>query len=365
VRRLHFDALRPVCPVCRSQDGGAHSLRLAQVAAESADHVLEGVLNCSNPSCLHEYPIIDGIPIVVPNVRRFVADQILAIEARRDLGPVVESLIGDCCGPSSTIETTRQHLSTYAWGHYADLDPTEKLAVTDDAPRFSSLLAHARDLLENPPPGHVIDVGCSVGRGTFELASTAGGLVLGVDLNFAMLRLASEALHRGTLTYPRRRVGLVYDRRTIPVAFPGAARVDFWACDALALPFSDATFAAAVSMNLLDCVSDPHGLLVEFKRILRPGARAVLACPYDWSPSATAPEAWLGGHSQRSTFAGASESILRALLTPGAHPSAIEGLELTAERDGVTWTVRLHDRSTVNYRLHMVGLQRIERTGGR
>jgi len=164
--------------------------------------------------------------------------------------------------------------------------------------------------------------------------------------------------------YPRRRVGLVYDRREFPVSFPGAERVDFWACNALALPFVDGAFSGATCLNLLDCVADPRGLLAELARVLRDDARAVIASPYDWSPNATAVEGWIGGHSQRAPSAGASDAILRSLLTPGAHPSPIEGLELAGERDGVPWSVRVHDRSTMTYRVHMVAARRRARGPG-
>jgi SAM-dependent methyltransferase len=202
--------------------------------------------------------------------------------------------------------------------------------------------------------GPVLDVGCSVGRAAFELARRTDGLVLGVDVNFAMLRLAAGVLCRGVVRYPRRRVGLVYDRREFPVQFENAATVDFWACDATALPFTDCTFAAAVGLNVLDCVASPLDLLGSMGRVLRPDAPLVLCTPYDWSGAATPPEAWIGGHSQRGATRGAAEPVLRALLTPGAHPASVAGLRLEAEINDLPWHVRLHDRGTMAYRTHLV-----------
>jgi SAM-dependent methyltransferase len=203
-------------------------------------------------------------------------------------------------------------------------------------------------------PGASIDIGCSVGRGSFALAERTKDLVLGVDLNFAMLRLASEVLRRGKVKYARRRVGLVYHRREFPARFANHENVDFWACDAAALPFPAATFSLAMSMNTLDCMYDPREFLASISQALKQGGKAVVACPYDWSGSVTAMEAWLGGHSQRSPVQGSCETILRSLLTPGAHPNSIDGLKLIAERDNLPWQVRLHDRSTMAYKLHMV-----------
>jgi SAM-dependent methyltransferase len=168
-----------------------------------------------------------------------------------------------------------------------------------------------------------------------------------------MLRLASEILRHGTVQYARRRVGLVYERREFPARFAGTENVDFWACDAAALPFPADTFSLAVGLNVLDCVYAPIEFLTSLAGVLREGGKAVFACPYDWSPAATPLEAWLGGHSQRAPGAGSSAAVLRALLTPGAHPASIRGLELIAECDHLPWHVRLHERSTMTYEVHL------------
>jgi SAM-dependent methyltransferase len=215
-------------------------------------------------------------------------------------------------------------------------------------------LATALDCALPVPAGPLCDLGCSVGGTTFALAQRTDQLVLGVDLNLAMLRVAASALYRGVVSYPRKRTGVVYDRRRLEVHFPEAERVDFWACDVAALPFAQKTFALAAALNLLDCVRAPRDLLAEIGRTLLPGGKTVLTSPYDWSPVATPMEAWLGGHSQRGAGRGANEPMLRALLTPGGHPAAIGTLELETEQLEVPWHVRLHDRSTVSYRVHLV-----------
>ena len=353
MRRQHFETLRPVCPVCRAPGAEGFLLRIAAVAREAEGHILEGVLHCTNPLCLREFPVIDGIPLLVANIRSYVADNILAIHGRQDLGDLIESMLGDCCGPGSAFDQTRQHLSSYAWDHYADLDPAE----TTTEPKPGSMLRTlemGRQLAGTLPPGPVVEVGCSVGRGSFALAAQTDGLVLGVDLHFPMLRLASKILRQGQVLYPRRRVGLVYDTREFPAAFPRRNNVDFWACDATALPFANGTFSLAMGLNVLDCLSAPGEFLTSLGSVLKPGGKAVLACPYDWSVAATPLEGWLGGHSQRSPLGGSSEETLRRLLQPGTMPGSVNGLQLIAERDRLPWHVRLHERSTMTYQLHMI-----------
>ncbi|MCA9527506.1 MAG: hypothetical protein KC549_14550, partial [Myxococcales bacterium] len=124
MRRRHFDALRPLCPNCRSQ-GVESALRIGAVARERGSLVLEGALHCSRAGCQAEYPIIDGVPILVAGVRAFITDNLLYLLARDDLSSHAESMLGDGSGPGSAFNTTRQFLSSYAWDHYADLDPQE------------------------------------------------------------------------------------------------------------------------------------------------------------------------------------------------------------------------------------------------
>jgi SAM-dependent methyltransferase len=312
VRRGHFEALRPLCVVCHSAP-----VAITSAIRERDDDILEGIAACTNGDCLREYPIIDGIPIFVANIRAWLSANPLQVLLREDLSPEIESLIGDVLGAGSAYDTQRQHIGIYA-----------------GSPPLS---------FDVKPEGPSIDIGCAVGTSTFALAKEH--LTLGVDFNFAMLRIASSALRQGRMRYARRRVGLVYDREEREVA--PSQLVDFWCCDAANLPFAPATFAYAQSINVIDCLASPHDALAEIARILRPNATALIATPYDWSPSATDVEQWLGGHSQRGPHHGASEPVLRRILDE-------VGLQIVSEEPSVPWRLRLHDRSTVEYAVHVV-----------
>ncbi len=364
MRRRHFETLQPICPRCRAQGVGDHRLRLAAVFEERDGDVLSGILHCPHTGCQREYPILDGIPLLVPDVQRYVADNVFYLNARADLPPALASLIGDCAGSNSVFDVARQHLSIYAWDGFAEFDPHEAESPGMEPGAVVRCLERGLALVENPRGSPVIDVGCAVGRSTFEMAARVEGLVLGVDLSIPMLRLARGALREATVRYPRRRVGVVYDVREFPVSFPGRERLDFWACDALALPFADGAFAQAIALNVLDCVASPLDMLTGLARVLQPGAPALLSTPYDWSPGATAPQAWIGGHSQRSDEAGASEPMLRRVLRGGGHPLEIRELRLVGEIEHFPWHARLHDRAVVAYDSHLIALARVGPTEG-
>ncbi len=359
MRLRHFQALNPICPVCAAANR-ASPLSVGTVVRQVQDDILEGVLLCSEPFCQREYPILDGIPVIVANLRSYVSDQLLGIYARQDVSPVLESLLGDCCGPQSSFDQLRQQLSIYAWDHYGEGDPD----LAEGAPQPGSMLRClevGQQLAAPLPAGPLLDVGCAVGRSSLALASGGEELVLGIDLNFAMLRLASEVLRRGVVRYSRRRVGVVYDRREFPVAFPQADRVDFWACDAAAPPFPPGRFALALAMNVLDCSADPAHLLAATAQLLRPAGKLILTTPYDWSPHATPFESWLGGHSQRAHARGASETVLRDLLLGGD----VGAWKPIAEQANLSWWVRLHDRSAMHYRVHLVVAEKSHDRGSR
>ena len=65
MRRLHFETFQPVCPDCRLQESGEHRLEIGWIAREEGDTILEGALRCTNPECRLEYPILDGLPILL------------------------------------------------------------------------------------------------------------------------------------------------------------------------------------------------------------------------------------------------------------------------------------------------------------
>ena len=359
----HLEELAPICPRCRADGQGDVTLVLAVTERQRGDDVLEGLLHCPRNGCRLEYPIIDGIPIIVPDVARYLADNLWYINLRGDLSETLESLLGDAAGPGSAFDTMRYHLGSYAHDHWGEFDPLETAAA--DGPSAPGAVARCLtaglDLLGNDlPAGPALDIGCSVGRSSSVLADRTHGLVLGVDLNFVMLRLARRAITEGRVIYPRRRIGVVYDRRSFGVPVVAPERVDFWACDAMALPFPGHRFALTTALNILDCVPAPSSLLTGIRDNLLPGGGAVLATPYDWSGSVTQPQAWIGGHSQRGSSQGAAESRLRSLLT---EEIGAPTLRIAGENTNFPWHVRLHDRSTVAYSTHLVAVRAVGAVG--
>ena len=102
---------------------------------------------------------------------------------------------------------------------------------------------------------HVLDVGCGLGGPARYLARRFGCRVSGIDLT---AEFCDAARHLTAL------LGL-------------EDRVSVSEGDALAMPFDDATFDGAYSMNVSMNIADKRALYREIHRVLRPGAWLMLS----------------------------------------------------------------------------------------
>jgi arsenite methyltransferase len=111
------------------------------------------------------------------------------------------------------------------------------------------------------PGERVLDVGSGPGLLAAEMAQVVGpaGHVTALDVSDAMLALS------------RRRCA----------DLDGVGRVGLVKADAAALPFGDAIFDAATSVQVYEYVADLPSALAELHRVLRPGGR-VLILDTDW-----------------------------------------------------------------------------------
>lgn len=355
MRDFHFTQLAPVCPRCRAASGTGHRLEALTQSVRQDGRLMDGILACTNAGCRQEFPVIGGLPALVPDVRAFLGDAMFHFLSRDDISAEVESLLGDAAGAGSGFDAVRQQQSSYGWDHWSDLDPDDQ---EGGGGAVLAGLEAGLNLLPEAPAGPVLDLGCATGRTSFHLADRLGLPVVGVDLNVPLIRIGQRVLLDGVVRYPLRRGGVVYDRREFPVTLPAAAQVDFWVGDALSLPFADASFGLVSALNLIECLSSPKDGLAEIARVLKPGGAAVIACPFDWSAAVTPMESWIGGHSQRGSLKGSPEAVLDKLLAEGGL-----GLSPLAPGRDVAWRVRLHDRATVDYQTHVVALRKTEVAG--
>ena len=157
--------------------------------------------------------------------------------ARGDLlGRLRAALLADGVDPDRpTIEA----LAPYDHFHGRGLEATEELA----------------DLLTVSLDDHILDIGSGIGGPARYIAQRFGARITGIDLTAEFCEVA----------------------RHLTQVLGLEDRVDFKQGDALAMPFADASFDGAYSMNVSMNIADKAGFYAEIHRVLRPGAWLVLS----------------------------------------------------------------------------------------
>ena len=172
--------------------------------------------------------------------------------------------------------------------------------------------------------GRALDLGCAVGRSTFELARTCSE-VIGIDFSQRFID-AANALKSGELPYRRIDEG---DHSTPLVArVPDGIdrmRVAFETGDAMNLRDDLGTFDVVLMANLIDRLREPQRCLARLPALVNAGGQLVITSPYTWLEDFTPRANWLS-----PTLDG-----LRAALAPH--------FDLTATRD-LPFLIREHAR---------------------
>lgn len=189
------------------------------------------------------------------------------------------------------------------WQH-----PAARLLLGDHLhPGGPDLTRRAIDAIEAPPEGQVVDVGCGPGA-SLRLVQQRGLRPFGIDLSQDAARQASESA---------------------PVLVGDGER----------LPFSDSSVDGALLECVLSLFVDKERALKDLKRVLKPGARAVVSdvvverpLPSDLQGAA----AWsccLGGAASRqSYFDMMSDSGLRVLEAEDHADALVAAIEKVRRR---------------------------------
>lgn len=205
----------------------------------------------------------------------------------------------------------------YPFGGSDALDFPKRCAL--DGIDFSKLSGPLRGL----------DLGCSVGRSTFELARHCED-VIGIDYSHAFIdaakRLQTDGVHRAT----RLDEGSAVTQLEVQVATEiDRGRVSFEQGDAQFVRDDIGQFEVVIACNLICRVPEPMRVLNRLIELVKPGGQLFITTPFTWLEAYTPSENWLGDGAKDS-FAG-----LRKALEPA--------FELDAKWD-MPFLIREHAR---------------------
>jgi 5-histidylcysteine sulfoxide synthase/putative 4-mercaptohistidine N1-methyltranferase len=180
-------------------------------------------------------------------------------------------------------------------------------------PAATDLIGRTVELMNefSSAKGSALDLGCAVGRASFELAREFDR-VLGLDYSDTFVETAAALKEKGQLSYLRRETGH-HSTKLLARVDPAIARerVDFVQGDASCL---DATAAVARSApydaillgNLLCRLAHPQNCLRQFVQgdnYLASGGILVIASPNTWLEQVTDPARFLDGEDSAATLA--------------------------------------------------------------
>ncbi len=156
------------------------------------------------------------------------------------------------------------------------------------------------DLKTLRPDSTALDLGCAVGRSTFELARHCTE-VLGIDYSAAFIGAANELKTKGGLQAKRLDEGASYTSLDLELdASIDRRRVRFETGDAQELPAELGSFEVVLACNLICRLPEPMRLLNRLPQLVRPGGQLFMTTPFTWLEEYTPRANWLGENSADS-----------------------------------------------------------------
>ncbi|HBG07976.1 MAG: SAM-dependent methyltransferase [Geobacteraceae bacterium GWC2_58_44] len=149
--------------------------------------------------------------------------------------------------------------------------------------------------------GEALDLGCAVGRASFELAR-GFEKVTGVDFSTRFFRLAVRMQEEGYLRYALPEEGEVLSYHELTLAGLGLeelrGKVQFFQGDACNLQDKFTGYDLVLAANLIDRLYSPRRFLAGIHQRINPGGLLVIASPYSWMTEFTEKQEWLGGYRE-------------------------------------------------------------------
>lgn len=152
--------------------------------------------------------------------------------------------------------------------------------------------------MQDRPKRRALDLGCAVGRSSFELARKFE-FVNGLDFSARFIRIAFQMQEKGVTHYEMVEEGDIvsyHERHLSDLDLDAVAgRVEFFQADASNLKPQFTGYDLVLAANLIDRLSNPQKFLTAIHNRLVMGGVLVLTSPYTWLEEFTLRDNWVGG----------------------------------------------------------------------
>jgi len=162
----------------------------------------------------------------------------------------------------------------------------------------ASCASIAVEMMGEKSKGRALDLGCAIGRSSFELARSFEEVV-GIDFSARFIQHAQKIKDSRLLRYKIPLEGELdsyYEATLEEFGLDSVAdRVEFWQGDACNLKSQYRGFDLIFAGNLLDRLYDPQKFLASIPSRLNSGGVFILTSPYSWQEESTPRDKWIGG----------------------------------------------------------------------
>ncbi len=223
--------------------------------------------------------------------------------------PIIDAPGHDCITEGSKLYETDGLVTQYLEFHYGP----EALGVANFP---TACAAEAIRHLPENRRRRCLDIGCSVGRSTFEFARSFEH-VDGIDFSARFIQSGVRLQAGGEVHYEVPTEGELTVARSVSLAKLGLAdlrgRVAFLQGDACNLKPLFTDYDLVFAGNLIDRLYDPSLFLALIGGRVLPGGLLVITSPYTWLEEYTPKSKWLGGRREhgepQTTFAGLCHAL--------------------------------------------------------
>ena len=193
---------------------------------------------------------------------------------------------------NDNVYETDEQISQYCEFHYGE----ENFCVKNFPKNSVEVL---KPYLKNIKTSKALDLGCSVGRSTYELAKVFDE-VLGIDFSANFINVGIKLKKYENLTFKVASEGELFDEKTVSLKDFGLdsvkEKVSFMQGDACNLKDIYTDYDLIFCSNLIDRLYYPQKFLDDIPNRVNEDGLLVLLSPYTWLEDYTPKENWLGGY---------------------------------------------------------------------